>query len=211
MPKSITQVQAEALAEGFDFGGSSKDAFKPVKSLGVLMRLGGELAERAANNLIRADRVATGKGAESIAVGRPEKEGSTLHVDVSMNYYLQFVDKGVKGTRGGSGEYSFKNDKPGGKMIKAITAWLTTEKRKAKTNVGGKPITKREKKRKTITGSAKSAAWPIAISIKRKGLKPTKFMTDAIKETRKDFKSEFGKTLKIDVVNALPKNLKDIK
>lgn len=210
MAKTISQVQAEALAEGFDFGGSSKDDFRPVKSLGTLMRLAGNLAERAANNLIKADRVASGSGAESITVGRPQRISKELKIDITMNYYLQFIDRGVRGTRGGSGEFAFKNDTPGKKMIKAIEKWIRSEKKKARTNVGGGPITKREGKRKKITELAKRIAWPIAISVKRKGIKPSKFMVKAVADTKKEVKEEFGKSLKIDIINSLPKNINDI-
>lgn len=207
MAKSISQAQADALADDFDFGGTSKDEFRPAKTLGALYRIGSKLAERAADNLIKTDSVASGKGAESIKVMKPEKTGNSFSVDITMLYYLQFIDRGVKGVKGGSGDFSFKYINPSKKMVEAIKKYVKSERRKARTNVGGAAITKREKKRKSITGETKSIAYAIARSIKIKGIKKTKFMQDAIRDTKKEVKEELGQALKVDVINSIPKKI----
>lgn len=207
MAKSISKAQADAEAEGFDYGGSGRDEFEPKASLSKLYQKAGELADAAALNLVKADRVATGKGAESITVLNPERVGKTIKIDITMLYYLQFIDQGVKGTKKGNGKYAFKSQYPGKKMMQEIRKWLIREGLKGKTGGQGKPITKREERRKSITETSTRVAYAIATSVKQKGIKASKFMDNAIKTTRKSIKQDMGAAFKIDVIATLPKKL----
>lgn len=209
MPSSISSEQAKALAEGFfnDIG-ESKDGLQPKNSLAALYRVAGTLVDEAVNNLNKSDRVATGALSSSLKVRDPRVvNGVNVIVDVEALFYYKFIDKGVKGTNGGIGEYSFKYDMPGKKMTNAIRKWIKSEGVKAKTTKKYKAISKREAKRKKITDKTASMAFAIARKIKQKGLKRTNFFSEALKTTKVIAKQELTKGFRIDIINSLPKKL----
>src|ERR1044072_112479 len=207
MAKSISESQAKALADGFldDLG----EDFKPSKTLSKFFEVVGKLIEEAQNNLNSADRVSSGALSDSIKAIDSIIEGKKIRVDISMLYYWKFIDKGVKGVKSGkpNSPYSFKNLYPSKKMLKAIKKWVTKEGLKAKAKGQGKPINKRERKRKSVTNATNDIAYAISRSIKAKGLKKTNFMTNAVKEANKFAKKELGKTFAIDVLESLPKKI----
>jgi hypothetical protein len=205
MAKSITASQAELLASGFlDTTGSSKDELVPKSSLTTLFKLSGFLVEEAQKNLARSDRVASGALSESIKILDPYKKGKTIHIDVEALFYYLFIDGGVKGTKGGTGLYQFKNDKPSKKMVAALRKWLQKEGIKGSVDKKYRGISKRDDFRKSITDTGEGIAYAISRSIKQKGLKRTNFMAKAIAKTENKAEKEFGAAFKIDVINSLP-------
>lgn len=211
MADSISKAQASALADGFfDNVGSTKGGLQPEETLAALIRSAGFLAGQAITNLNKSDRVATGALSDSIKVLDPRVvNGVNVIVDVEALFYYQFVDGGVKGTKRGAGKFSFKNDKPGRTMVNALRKWIIREGLKAKTKTGGKPITGRERFRKSITETSNSVAYAIARSIKQKGLKRTNFFDKAVRSTESKISEELSKGFKIDIINAIPNNLGD--
>ncbi len=208
MASSISKAQADALAAGFfDKIGDTKDGLQPEETLSALYQLAGGLVSEAQDNLNQADRVASGALSDSIKVLNPEYVNRSVRIDIEALFYYKFVDKGVKGTKKGSGQYSFKNAFVGKSMVNAIRKWVIREGLKARTNVGGPSITKREAKRKTITDSSYTTAFVIAKSIKQKGLKRTNFFAKAITSTRDKTDEALGKAFKVDIINSLPKKL----
>lgn len=208
MATSISKAQADALSDGFfDSIGTSKDELQPKGTLSVLYQLAGGLVDEAQRNLISADRIASGKLAESFKVLNPEQIGKTIHIDIEALYYYQFIDGGVKGTRGGNGKYSFKNNVVGKKMQEAIRKWLIKEGLKAKTTKKYKAISVRESKRKSIGETSRSVAYAIGINIKKKGLKRTNFFSKALKSTKDKSRQELSKGFKVDIINSLPKKI----
>lgn len=212
MAVSISQAQARAGTDFLEEYGEGPENFRATS--GALERLAGELVSRAEQNLIKSGRIATGKLSESIKPKDPQIVGNKVQIDIEALYYYMFIDKGVKGTKGGSGEFSFKNDRVGKKMKNEIRKWfireglkartIKNEKLKAKTN---RKISKREKFRKTIAETSDNVAYAIARSIKQKGLKKTNFMTKAIRDVRKMAKEELGKGFKVDIMAMIPKKL----
>ena len=203
---SIAKEQAKALAEGFlDSIGLDKDQFRPLNVYTELILLAGELIEDAQNNLNAADLVATGELSESLVADEPVKDGGTVRLDVYMNFYGQFHNKGVKGTRSGrsTAGYSFRNEVVSRKMYKAISDWIkragidTRTIRKEKY----KPYGKHEKKRKKI--SQYDSAYAVARGIKMHGLKPTGFLDKAIAKTESKVADRLGSAIVIDVIDGL--------
>lgn len=207
MAKSISQAQAEALAEGFfdDIG----EAFQPVKATSKLILAAGKIVEEAQNNLNKSDRVASGALSESLTIIDPVKEGNKIRIDISALPYWKFINDGVKGVKSGqpSSKYSFKNMFVGKKMVKAIRKWLIREGLKTKAKGQGKPVSKREKKRKSITDTSNSIAYAIAKSVKANGLKKTNFLTKAVREGNKYAKDQIGKGFKADIIDSIPKKI----
>ncbi|MGN6416112.1 MAG: hypothetical protein ACTHMC_01380 [Pseudobacter sp.] len=206
MAKSISTAQAEALAEGFFDGLGSDEEFQPIETASTLIQLAGDLVGTAQENLNKVDRVSSGALSESIKILNPEVVKETIRVDIQALDYYRFVDQGVKGTRGGSGKYSFKNERVGKRMLTALRKWVIKENLKARTTRKYKAISKREAKRKRITETSNSIAYAIGKSIKRKGLKRTMFFTDAVISTQNKLK-DLAAPFKIDILNTLPKKL----
>jgi len=201
---SIPRAQAAALAEGFlDDIGSSKDEFRPKELYTELFLLVGELIEAAQDNLNRADLVNTGEGSASIVAEDPVKNGSIISVDVLMNFYLQFHNKGVKGTRSGSSTagYSFKNEIVSRKMYAAFSEWIKRAGLTTRTVKKYKGYGQHENNRKLI--SQYDSAYAVARSIKQKGLKPTGFLDNAIASTSAKFEDRLGIALSVDVQDGL--------
>lgn len=207
MATSISKAQAKALADGFLDGiGGSRDELKPKETLSEIIVLAGELVTQVQKNLIAADRIATGALSESFKVLNPELSGRDIRVDVEALHYYQFIDAGVRGTKSGTSAkgYSYKNKMP---PVNTIRKWLIREGLKARTNVGGRPITGREARRKSISETSNTIAFIIARSIKQKGLKRTNFFTKAVRKIRSKAKGQLAKGFKIDIINAIPKKL----
>jgi hypothetical protein len=201
---SISKAQAEALAEGFlDNLGSNKNEFQPKNTYTEVFLLVGELIDTAQNNLNKANRTASGALSESIIGDDPVKNAGVLRVDVLMNFYGAFVNKGVKGTRSGSSRegYSFRNEVVSQSMYDAIKGWIESAKAKIRTVKKYKGYGKHEVKQKSI--AQYDATYAVARSIKQHGLKPTGFMDDAIAKTKDKMARRLGAALEVDIIDGL--------
>lgn len=204
---SITKAQALAEADGFlDSVGSSNDVLKPRESIAEIFLLAGELIEVAQENLIRGNNIAGGFLSESLLAGDPVVNGKNMRVDIYMNFYGRFINKGVKGTKSGSSKvgYSFKNDIVGKNMLAAIKAWLDRGKLSTSNVKKYTPHGNHERKMKGLGSLAEAdASYAVARSIKQKGIKPTGFMDMAISTTQRKVQDRLGAALKIDITNSL--------
>lgn len=201
---SISKAQAAALAEGFlDNLGSERSAFQPKETYTEVFLLVGELIEAAQNNLNSANRVASGALSESIIADEPVQNGGIISVDVLMNFYGAFVNKGVKGTRSGSSiaGYSFQNEVVSRKMYYAIENWIKRAQINTRSVKKYKGYGRHEHKQKSI--AANDATYAVARSIKMHGLKPTGFLDRAIASTSDKIERRLGAALIVDVQDGL--------
>lgn len=201
---SISKAQAEALADGFlDSIGSEKDSFRPKESYTEVILLAGELIERCQDNLIRANRNASGKLSESLVADEPTLNGSEMRIDVLMNFYGAFVNKGVKGTKSGQSTagYSFRNEGVSKRFAAELSEWVGRGKTSTRTVKKYKGYGRHEQKNKSI--SQLDNVYALGRSIKQKGLKPTGFLDNAVATTRSKVASRLGAALRIDVIDGL--------
>lgn len=196
---SISKSQAKALADGFlDNLGSGKDGLVPRETLSEIFVIAGEFIEDAQNNLNNTRSNASGNLSRSLKIVNPTAKG----LDIEMDFYGQFVNKGVKGTKSGTGLYVFKSDMPGKKMIASIEQWIKKAKRKS-TNVNGKKTTSAyEKKNKSL--SEIDNAFAVARSVLQHGIKATGFIDKAAHSTATRLSERIGNAFVIDVKNSLP-------
>lgn len=201
---SISKAQADALAEGFldDIGTGNPGELQPRETLSELFMLVGELIEDAQDNLNETKSNASGRLSSSIEAREPVAAPGLIQIDIEMNFYGQFVNKGVKGTKGGAGLYKFKSDMPGKSMVDAIKHYM----KDARSKIGAvkKPVGY-EIKNATIAQA--SAAFAMARSIKQHGIKAVYFMDKAINDTDKKVSQRLGDALAVDVLNSLPDEL----
>lgn len=201
---SISKAQAAALAEGFlDDLGSDRSEFQPKETYTELFLLVGELIEDCQDNLNRANRTASGALSESLIADEPVQNGGVISVDVLMNFYGAFVNKGVKGTRSGSSTagYSFKNESVSRSMYSNIEDWIKRARIATRSVQKYRGYGKHERKQKSI--AQYDATYAVARSIKIHGLKPTGFLDNAVAKTRSKIASRLGAALVVDVVDGL--------
>lgn len=203
---SINKQQAALLAEGLLDGlGTSKDDLRPKDTLTELIVLAGDFVISAQDNLNKSNANASGMLSESLVISDPRTEGKIVTVDVTMNAYGQFVNKGVKGTKAGKSNagFAFKNDLPSKNMVDAIREWIKTAGLSSSSSDVKKygAYGKNEKKNSSV--SQLDRAYAVARSIKQKGLKPTGFLDKAEQETISKVEDRLGAAFRIDIINSI--------
>lgn len=143
--------------------------------------------------------------------------GQKIVLEISMEDYWKFVDKGVDGTKVKHGsEYAFKS---GGKPIplsavksfianRGITPAMSISKYKKASLIKGKgKLSKKLKKavlKQNKQDELNSTAWAMGVSIKRKGIKPTHFATEVmdgnlLTQFKNDITKAVGRNIKIEI------------
>lgn len=204
---SIAKAQAEALAEGFlNSIGVDREGIYPKETYSELIVIAGELITQAQKNLVSSNKISSGALSESLIASDPRAVGTSMLVDVYMNFYGLFINKGVKGTKAGGSlaGYSFKYDMPSKKMVAAIEEWLKRGKISTANVKKSKGYGSHERKQKSLGALAEAeAAFAVARSIKQKGIKATGFLDAAIRDTTNTVASRLGLQLRIDIINSL--------
>ena len=153
--------------------------------------------------LNQKDAASSGALADSVQPTELEFDGVTYTIKVQAKDYISFVDAGVNGWAVNRGSvYSFKTKgvDPNGEMVKSVKAYLKREGASARNVKVG--ISKRENKGMSADDrNAITAAY----MIKRQGIEPKRFLSDATSEMEVIIKSEFGAAFKIDLINNLTK------
>jgi hypothetical protein len=202
--KSISQSQAEALANGFlSAQGANKNEFKPKRLLSQVMLIAGSVVKEAQVNLNKTNSNASGVLSDSLEITEPTQEGSVFKCDVRMKYYGQFVNKGVKGVQSGSSNagYAFKNLGVSKAFITSLERGRSKAGAKITNTNTRKTISQNEKKNAKV--SDVSSAWGAAINIKKFGIKPTGFIDKAVSTIGGKVDKQLGIALKIDIENSL--------
>lgn len=199
--RTIGKEQSKLIDSGFlDTLGQDKDGIK-LNAMGkLLLELAGGVMTDAADNLNKKNAVSSGKLASDMEQ-EITADGKFLETVVKILDYGKYLDEGVNGTKNNRGSrFSFKNQFVGRKFVDQIQQWAQRE------NLSANNI-KRKIGKETKSGipDSRAVAMAIAKSIKRNGIEPRKFMTDAI--TKLQTKLTDDKVLaafKIDVIAALP-------
>ncbi len=209
MPTSINKSQSALLKSGYldTVGSSDSPDLQVEESLKALILLAGSLVIDAQDNLQQGGHIGTGKLADSFKVLDPSFTGKKINVDVQAIFYYQYLNRGVKGTKSGSGEFAFKTQYPSRKMVNEIQKWI---KRAGLSSFNvKKSVSTLEHRRKSISqlNQGRSVAYAVATSIKQHGIKKTGFFDKAINTTAARVDEEIGKAFKVDVINSLPDKL----
>lgn len=204
---SISRAQASAMADGFinSIGSGSKSDLQPRETFTEIILIAGELVEDAQKNLIKSRSISSGELSASLRAEKPLLNSGVLSVDIYMNFYGLFVNKGVKGTRSGGSlaGYSFKNENPSKKMVAALSKWIERAHISTRTVKKYSPYGRHETKQRSIAEIQKGSAYAISKIIKQKGLKPTGFFDKAVKTAVDKIGPRLGAALKIDVITSL--------
>jgi hypothetical protein len=193
MAKSIKQLQDESLA--FLDGLAANQEYELAKLGGIdkyLLGAAKTFLDRAKDNIIKQGLVSSGDLLSDLTF---EFEAGNNTYTISIGYpkeskaaeYYDYVNKGVRGYVSGSpnSRYKFNSPYPSKKMALSILKWTKklTIREKYDANVNK---TKFGKKRASVTKmvdeakSKKKLAYAIASSIKKKGIKKSRFFDDAL-------------------------------
>jgi len=216
MAKSVKQLQAESLAY-LDSIGASQQGFSESVSIGIQKLLedsGVNFVLKVQENLAQSGSIDTGALGEELVVNPVEITGDTFTLSIGYPTesqaakYYDFVNKGVKGTRGGpNSQYAFKKETVGGPMQFAIAKWLRRNASAGRMEDQKKNLSAVQRKRKRLSKMVdqnkrlKSLAYAVSVSIKRKGIKKTGYLDKAIKFSfGKEFNDAVAKVLGREVV-----------
>lgn len=215
MALSIAQAQAKIRDSDYDGWGVVKSAFVPKKTMPLALQLVADYVEAfekmTADKLNALDRVDTGNLASTIKFETTEtKDG--LIIEVFVNDYYKFVDRGVRGIGRNNinttSPYRFRYANPSKSHVQAIRGWISRNRDKVKARDVQKygAIGREKRQPQDIT-----VAWLVARNIKRRGLRQTGFWTDSINEVFKDFDVKMSQALGIDIAVNLQNMVKEIK
>lgn len=214
MAKSISQLQRELVNSGAlaQLGSSSKNYLR-AEELPTLERF---LILSAANFIIKVKENIeslgiSDTGALSDNLSEGELEKTNQGYSITMGYptnskaakYYDFVNKGVKGVKSNSpnSPYAFKNIGVSRAMLKNIYSWVNRNGLRG----NDVAITKRQAKRQSLSkmvseaSKKKSLAYAIAVNIKKRGLKQTRFFDNAVESYFGNFSNEVAKVIGQDV------------
>ena len=172
MAKSAKQIEAEVLAF-LDTIGQDKAAFQEVTKLeGVekyIILAAANFILKVQENLDTAGKVDTGTLSSQITQGDLIETGSGCELEIGYPAgskaakYYDFVNKGVKGTRGGPDSiYSFKNDKPGYAMTSALEGWYKRQGKAGLRETQKKNLSAVQRKRNIVFGLGFVKPWKTA-------------------------------------------------
>ena len=200
MAKSITQIQAEALGDGFvDSFGDDRKNYLAAGEAPVLeqymVKVVGDFILRVQENLKRLDKIDTGRLSESLSAGKLQDDSNGVfsisagYLDDSNAPYASFVNQGVRGFISGQpadSPFSFKSAwaSRNGPMAVAIQKWMKRQGIAARREDQRANLTSLQRKRKAISEleSSRSMAVLIASRIKQRGLPKTDFFSSAVRE-----------------------------
>jgi hypothetical protein len=133
--------------------------------------------------------------------------GTTFSMAIDMNYYGDFINKGVSGTRNKfNSPYSFKKESVSSAFNKSLRKWITKR---------GIPIQSRYSNTRNLTKSARAKkqidektkmAYAMGMGIKREGIEPTHFIDDALSEKSiqtfaQSLADALGRSISVTIIN----------
>lgn len=175
--KLLGDLGTDANANEFKFDSIIEEA---------LVRLANAVSDAMKSNLTESDAYYSDSELLQSIIALPVmEEGSSgiSRVDIEANYYADFLNEGVSGTRNKfNSPYSFKKESVSPKFNKALMKWITKrgfpiESRYSQT----KKLTKKQRT-KLQKAELSKMAYAYGMVIKQEGIKPRNFINKAISE-----------------------------
>jgi len=159
---------------------SKTDRLKPLKDY---LEKEGKASVKEMRGWLSSWSIDGGKLAKSIK-SKVIKKNNFFEISYELEDYYDYVDSGVNGKKQSANAkknkfgkfYKFRNENPSSKHVKAIEKWGRNK------------------------GIPKDAAYPIAKSIKKKGLQPKSFYNITLKRRRSNMEKQIEKVI-FDILN----------
>lgn len=174
----------------------------------AVIRFVNSLSDAMKSNLTEMDAYyAESDLVQSIITLPIESNGTTFSMSIDMNYYGDFLNKGVSGTRNKfNSPYSFKFESVSPAFNKSLRKWITKR---------GIPIQSRYSQTRNLTKSARAKkqidektkmAYAMGIGIKREGIEPTHFIDNALSEKSietfaQSLADALGRSISVTIIN----------
>jgi hypothetical protein len=174
----------------------------------AIIRFVNSLSDAMKSNLTERDAYyADSELVQSIITLPLNVNGTTFSMAIDMNYYGDFINKGVSGTRNKfNSPYSFKKESVSPAFNKSLRKWITKR---------GIPIQSRYSNTRNLTKSARAKkqidektkmAYAIGMGIKREGIEPTHFIDDALSEKSiqtfaQSLADALGRSISVTIIN----------
>jgi Tfp pilus assembly protein PilX len=197
------------LLEGSDIelATYSKDQVEEVKLKDVektIIQLAAAYVDAITNEIEKKDVKSSGNMQELITPTDVSYNEGTYTIGINAPDYASYQDEGVNGwavDRGSRFKFKTKGVDPNGQMVRNLKDWIQREGASAR-NVKVS-VTDREKRGMQMKDATTQAAARAAYFIKKKGIKPTRFWSDATKGFEDYMAKELGEAIKIDIINNL--------
>jgi hypothetical protein len=200
---SISKAQAALLADDFLDTLGSQETLLPRELYSEIIQIAGDVVEQMQKNLIRGNHNASGRLSESISISEPEVNGALIRVDILMLKYGDYINKGVRGTRGGEGKYQFKKEHPSIEMLENLKDSITSAQVKIKNTNTQKTISRNELKNAKIAELDK--VYAVARKILLYGIRPNGFLDNAVVTVNNRIGPRLGAALAVDVSDSIAK------
>ena len=174
----------------------------------AVIRFVNSLSDAMKSNLTERDAYyADSELVQSIITLPIVSNGTTFSMAIDMNYYGDFLNKGVSGTRNKfNSPYSFKKESVSPAFNKSLRKWITKR---------GIPIQSRYSQTRNLTKSARAKkqidektkmAYAMGMGIKREGIEPTHFIDDALSEKSiqtfaQSLADALGRSISVTIIN----------
>jgi hypothetical protein len=199
MAKSPKNIQNEIVNNGFldQLGSESKD-YLDLKELPGTKKLiilsAANFIQKVQSELQRLGKISSGRLEDGITQGELLEDKGGYEIDLGYentdpaSKYFDYVNKGVTGKNSGSPSslYSFKSLKVSNQMAKSLLLWYRKRGNAGRYEDQKKKLSAQQRKNKRISktisaaDNLKSLAYATAVSIKKKGIKTTKFFDRSV-------------------------------
>jgi hypothetical protein len=150
------------------------------------------------------DVVSSGNMIDDIKATDITKTENGYSIGITAPDYATYQDEGVNGwkvNRGSRFQFKTKGTREGSAMYNSLKEWVNREGQSARNVKVG--VTRRERRGMKMKSVETKTILAAAAGIKRFGIKPTHFWSDATKEINAYIETELGIATKIDIINNL--------
>lgn len=197
----VLQSSDLELAE-YDSANLSKVDLSDIKD--TIVHLGAKYIDFITEEIINQDLKSSGDLERSLKLTELSETGGVYSVGIKAAYYASYLDEGVNGwkvNRGSRFQFKTKGTREGSPMFNSLKQYVNREGLSARNVKVG--ISDRERKGMKLQNVETKQILSIAANIKRQGIKPRRFWTNATEDFTKYAEKELGVALKIDIINNL--------
>jgi hypothetical protein len=197
----VLQSSDLELAE-YDSANLSKVDLSDIKD--TIVHLGAKYIDFITEEIINQDLKSSGDLERSLQLTELSETGGVYSVGIKAAEYASYLDEGVNGwkvNRGSRFQFKTKGTREGSPMFMSLKQYVNREGLSARNVKVG--ISSRERRGMKLQNVETKQILALAATIKRQGIKPKRFWTNATEDFTKYAETELGVALKIDIINNL--------
>lgn len=204
----MTRAQHEAVDSGFiDLNNLDSGDYQDIDLSDIentLTNIAGTYISLLTDYANQRDVKSSGDMLENIKPTEVISTDTGYSIGITAPDYASYQDEGVNGwkvNRGSRFNFHNKGTREGTPMYNSLKAWINREGQSARNVKQG--VTRRERRGMTMKSLETKAILSAAAGIKRQGIKPTHFWSDATKDIQLYIEQELSIAAKIDIINNL--------